>query len=86
MVATEPYIGRTVLRKEDPKLLTGQASYIDNWTMSGMVWMAMVRPPFVHARITSIDTSEAAGMPGVLGVFTAGDLEVGGLPFVWPIT
>jgi carbon-monoxide dehydrogenase large subunit len=86
MVATEPYVGRAVLRKEDPKLLTGQANYIDNWTMPGMVWMAMVRPPYVHARIVSIDTSEAAGMPGVLGAFTAGDLDVGGLPFVWPIT
>ena len=86
MVATERFIGREVLRKEDPKLLTGQAGYIDNWTMPQMVWMAMVRPPYVHAKIQSIDTSAAKTMPGVIGVFTAEDLEVGGLPFVWPIT
>jgi carbon-monoxide dehydrogenase large subunit len=46
MATTETFIGQPVLRKEDPELLTGQASYIDNWTMLGMVWMAMVRPPY----------------------------------------
>ena len=64
MVATETFIGQPVLRKEDPELLTGQASYIDNQTMPGMVWMAMVRPPYVHATINSIDTSAAAGDAG----------------------
>jgi aerobic carbon-monoxide dehydrogenase large subunit len=86
MATTELYIGREVLRKEDPELLTGQANYIDNHTLPGMVWMAMVRPPYVHATINAIDTSAAKAMPGVVGVYTAADLEVGGLPFVWPIT
>jgi len=86
MVTTERFMGREVLRKEDPELLTGQASYIDNHTLPGMVWMAMVRPPYVHARIDSIDTASAAAMPGVVGVYTAADLDVGELPFVWPIT
>ncbi len=86
MVATEKFIGQTVLRKEDPELVTGQAHYIDNWTMPGMVWMALVRPPYVHATIEAIDTSTAAAMPGVLGVFTGTDLGLGALPFVWPIT
>ena len=89
MVTTENFVGRSVLRKEDAKLLTGQASYIDNQTMAGMVWMALVRPPHVHATIVSIDTTSAASMPGVLGVFTAADLEdafPAGLPMVWPIT
>jgi carbon-monoxide dehydrogenase large subunit len=86
MVATEPFIGRQVLRKEDGDLVTGQANFIDNQTMPGMVWMAMVRPPYVHAIVESVDTSVAAAMPGVVGVFTAADLELGELPFVWPIT
>ncbi len=86
MATTERFVGQAVLRKEDPELLTGQASYIDNWTMPGMLWMALVRPPYVHATIDGIDTSEAALMPGVVGVFTASDLELGPLPFVWPIT
>ncbi|HET9724644.1 MAG TPA: molybdopterin cofactor-binding domain-containing protein [Actinomycetota bacterium] len=86
MATTETYVGSTVLRKEDPELLTGQASYVDNQTMPGMLWMAVVRPPYVHARITGIDTSAAKAMPGVVGVFTAEDLDLGALPFVWPIT
>ncbi len=89
MAVTEKYVGRPVLRKEDPELLAGQARYIDNLTAPGMVWMAMVRSPFAHATLKGIDSSKAAAMPGVIGVFTAADLadEWGGpLPFVWPIT
>ena len=86
MATTEAFIGQPVLRKEDPELVTGQANYIDNHTMPGMVWMAMVRPPYVHAKIDSIDTTAAKAAPGVVGVYTAADLEVGALPFVWPIT
>jgi carbon-monoxide dehydrogenase large subunit len=89
MATTEQFIGSPVLRKEDPELVTGQASYVDNQTMPGMLWMSLVRPPYVHATIEAIDTSAAAAMPGVIGVFTAADLagDFGsGLPFVWPIT
>ena len=89
MAIKEKYVGQSVLRKEDPELVTGQARFIDNFDTPGMVWMAVVRSPFAHARIVSIDTSDAAGMPGVLGVSTAADLEGewgGPLPFVWPIT
>jgi aerobic carbon-monoxide dehydrogenase large subunit len=89
MVTTAPYIGQPLLRKEDAKLLAGQGSYIDNQSMAGMVWMALVRPPYVHASIDSIGTAAAAAMPGVIGVFTAADLESewgGPLPMVWPIT
>ena len=89
MAVTEKYVGRPVPRKEDPELLTGQARYTENLTAPGMVWMAMVRSPFAHARLKRIDTSKALAMPGVLGVFTAADLEGewgGPLPFVWPIT
>src|SRR5437879_6037303 len=89
MATTEQFIGSPVLRKEDPELVTGQASFVDNQTMPGMVWMSLVRPPYVHATIDAIDTSAAAAMPGVIGVFTAADLagDFGsGLPFVWPIT
>ena len=86
MATTETFIGQPVLRKEDPELLTGQASYIDNWTMPGMLWMALARPPYVHATIDRVDSSEASSMPGVVGVYTAADFDFGALPFVWPIT
>ncbi|HET7235099.1 MAG TPA: molybdopterin cofactor-binding domain-containing protein [Actinomycetota bacterium] len=89
MATTEKYVGSSILRKEDASFLAGQGTYIDNQTMAGMVWMRLVRPPHVHARIDSIDTAAAAAMPGVIGVFTAADLEAefpAGLPMVWPIT
>jgi carbon-monoxide dehydrogenase large subunit len=89
MATTEKYVGTPVLRKEDAALLTGQATYVDNHIVAGMVWMELVRPPYVHASIDRIDTSAAASMPGVLAVFTAADLEdafPAGLPMVWPIT
>ncbi|MGZ8600289.1 MAG: xanthine dehydrogenase family protein molybdopterin-binding subunit [Actinomycetota bacterium] len=89
MAITEKYVGRSILRKEDPELLTGQARYTENITAPGMAWMAVVRSPFAHAKIDGIDTSKAAAMPGVVAVFTAADLEDewgGPLPFVWPIT
>ncbi len=86
MASTETYVGTTVLRKEDPELLTGQAAFVDDHAMPGMLWMALVRPPYVHARIEGIDTSAAKAMPGVVGVYTAEDLDLGALPFVWPIT
>jgi len=89
MAITEKYVGRSILRKEDPELLTGQARYTENLTAPGMAWMAVVRSPFAHAKIDGIDTSKAAAMPGVVAVFTAADLEDewgGPLPFVWPIT
>ncbi len=83
------FVGREILRKEDPELLTGQARWVDNLTASGMLWMAVVRSPYAHARIAGIDASRAKTMPGVIDVSTAADLEDewgGPLPFVWPIT
>jgi len=89
MATTEKYVGTPVLRKEDAALVTGQGTFVDNHVVAGMVWMELVRPPYVHATIDSIDTSAAASMPGVLAVYTAADLEdafPAGLPMVWPIT
>ena len=70
----ERYVGAPVLRKEDPELITGQARYIDDLTTPGMVWMAVVRSPYAHARIRSVDTSAAKAMPGVLAALSAADL------------
>ena len=89
MATTETFVGSRVLRKEDPALLAGQATYVDNQSMAGMVWMHLVRPPFVHATIDRIDASAAVAMPGVIDVLTAADLAAdfpAGLPMVWPIT
>ncbi|GAA3319198.1 xanthine dehydrogenase family protein molybdopterin-binding subunit [Arthrobacter ramosus] len=81
-------VGRPRLRKEDAHLITGRSRYTDNMTLPGMLHLAMVRSPFAHAKITSIDASAAKSSPGVVAVLTGADLaaEQGSLPNVWPVT
>ena len=85
---TAAEVGQSRLRKEDQRLITGRTRWTDNMTLPGMVHMAMVRSPYAHARITSIDTSAAAASPGVVAVYTGADLadSHGSLPCAWPIT
>ena len=64
------YIGESVLRKEDPRLVTGEAKYLEDIQLPGMVHAAVKRSDYAHAKIKKIDTSEAEKMPGVLGVWT----------------
>ena len=82
------YVGESVLRKEDPELVTGQARFVDNIVLAGMVWMAVVRSPFAHARINGVDVSPALDVPGVVAAFSGQDLAdewAAGLPCAWPI-
>jgi len=69
------YVGATVRRKEDPRLITGSSTYVDDITMPGMLHIAFVRSPYAHAKINGIDASAALAMPGVVKVITAADLE-----------
>jgi carbon-monoxide dehydrogenase large subunit len=82
-------IGAAVPRKEDPELLTGQARYVDDLTVPGMVWMALVRSPYAHARIAKIELSKAAAAEGVVAAYSgedlAGDIPAP-LPCAWPVT
>jgi aerobic carbon-monoxide dehydrogenase large subunit len=82
-------IGQAVPRKEDPELLTGQARYVDDLTLPGMVWMSVVRSPHAHARIANVDVSKALAAPGVVAAFSGADLAddiPAGLPCAWPVT
>src|ERR671936_2900038 len=84
----ERYVGGGVLRKEDPELVTGQARFIDNISVPGMVWMGVVRSPFPHARINSVDLTRMREAPGVVAAFSGEDLSsdwAAGLPCAWPI-
>jgi carbon-monoxide dehydrogenase large subunit len=69
------YVGSRVLRTEDPRFLTGSATFTDDIRLPGMLHAAFLRSPHAHARITSIDTSRAAAMPGVIGVFTEAEVS-----------
>jgi len=91
MAVTEKqtYIGSPVARKEDPELLTGQARFVDDIAITGMVWMAVVRSPYAHARIASVDLAAARKAEGVVAAFSGADLAdqwAGGLPCAWPVT
>jgi carbon-monoxide dehydrogenase large subunit len=69
-------VGAPVRRVEDPDLLTGRATYIDNLSVDGMLEIAFVRSTVAHANLESIDASDARAMPGVVAVYTAADLDV----------
>jgi carbon-monoxide dehydrogenase large subunit len=63
-------IGASVRRKEDARFLRGKGNYIDDITLPGMLYMSILRSPYAHARIVSIDTEEASALPGVVAVVT----------------
>ena len=63
-------LGHSVKRKEDDRFIRGKGTFIDDITLPGMLHMAILRSPFAHATINSIDTSRAAAVPGVVAVVT----------------
>ncbi len=73
-------LGTQVRRVEDQELLLGHGTFVDNHRIDGVLHAVFVRSPVAHARITGIDTTEAASAPGVHGVFVAADLGDGPLP------
>jgi carbon-monoxide dehydrogenase large subunit len=73
-------LGNRVLRREDPALLTGQATYVDNIDLPGAAFVTYVRSPIAHARITELDIADARTAEGVLGVYTSADLDLDDLP------
>ncbi len=78
--------GASIKRREDPRLITGRGTYVDDIKMVGMLHMALVRSPYAHANITSIDTSAASAADGVVAVLTGEDIgEEIGLPCGWVV-
>jgi len=80
-------IGKRVKRVEDPRLLTGQALFVGDVNLPDMLHAAFLRSDYAHARIKSIDTSQAKEIPGVVGVYTAEDMGAAwepGPPLVSP--
>jgi carbon-monoxide dehydrogenase large subunit len=68
------YFGKRIKRREDPRLLTGQALFVDDVHLPEMLHAAFVRSPYAHARIKRVDTSAALGIDGVVAVYAAQDL------------
>ena len=80
-------IGQPLKRKEDPRLITGEARFLDDLTLPGLLHAAILRSPYAHARIKRIDTSKARAVPGVAAVFTGEDFkDLPGMPIAWQVT
>ena len=86
--AAGPEVGRSRLRKEDQRLITGRTRWTDNIVLPGMLHAAMVRSPFAHANIRGIETEVAEQAPGVITVVTGADVKdtQGAVATAWPIT
>ena len=82
---TSRIFGSGIRRREDPRLITGQASYTDDIKLPHMAHVAILRSPHAHARITNIDTSAAAESPGVVAVYTGTDTDsvLNPIPCAW---
>ncbi len=76
--------GKDVRRIEDPALLRGEGRFTDDVTPAGQTHLVFLRSPHAHARITSIDTSDARAVPGVLAVFTGPELAAAGVKPMGP--
>ena len=82
------YVGQSVKRVEDPRFIQGKGAYVANLHIPGMVYLAIKRSPYGHAKIKKIDARKAKALPGVVGVFTGQDLLDGGcgaLPCGWNV-
>lgn len=67
---TKGWVGRNARRKEDPRILTGRGVYVDDVDVPGMLHAAVLRSPFAHARLRTIDVRPALSLPGVVAVLT----------------
>ncbi len=89
LAARPNVVGTRMLRKEDPELLTGEARFVADLMVPGACHMAVLRSPYAHARIASVDCSQALSMPGVIAAFTGADLAsewAAPMPCAWPVT
>jgi carbon-monoxide dehydrogenase large subunit len=73
--APTTYSGRAMKRVEDPRLVKGLGTYVDDLRLHGLLHAAILRSPHAHARVGPIDVSTARDLPGVVGIFTGGDVN-----------
>jgi carbon-monoxide dehydrogenase large subunit len=85
-IETSSPFGQALLRREDRKFITGSGNYVDDLRLPGMAYAAIVRSPYGHAAIRSIDVTAARALPGVLAVVTGEDMQaagIGAIPCGW---
>ena len=87
--AASTVLGKRRLRKEDPALLTGEAKFTSDLNIPGALHLAVLRSPYAHARILSVDVSAALAVPGVVAAYSGADLAplwAGPMQCAWPVT
>ena len=86
-MAVSKLFGAKIKRREDPRLITGRATYTDDLQITGLAYAEIVRSPHAHARIKRIDVEAARRQPGVVAVFTGKDLQgvINPIPTAWLI-
>jgi carbon-monoxide dehydrogenase large subunit len=67
-------VGAKIKRREDPRLITGRAQYVEDIQLVGTLYAAFVRSPYAHAKISNVDVSAAKAKPGVFGAYSGADL------------
>ena len=82
---TTRIFGSGIRRREDPRLITGGATYTDDVQFPGMLHAAIKRSPHAHAKINNIDTAAASDAPGVVAVYTSADTDgvLNPIPCAW---
>ena len=82
------YIGKSVKRVEDKRFITGKGQYTDDIVLPSMTYAYILRSPYAHAKIVSVDTSAAEAMEGVVAIFTGKDTDaagIAGVPTGWQV-
>jgi carbon-monoxide dehydrogenase large subunit len=81
---TTDVLGARIKRVEDPRFITGNGNYVADIKLPSMAYLAILRSPYAHADIRSVDTSAAKAMPGVVAVFVGADIPYNPMPMAWP--
>src|SRR5512143_2947145 len=87
MAVIPKFIGERIKRREDPRLITGTGMYVDDVRLPGMLTAVILRSPYAHAKINSIDLKAARNLEGVVCVLSGEDFrdKIGTLPCVAPV-
>ncbi len=74
IIVPKKWVGQSIKRKEDLRLITGQGNFVDDLKLANMHYVALLRSPYAHAKIKKVDVSRATGRAGVLAVITGKDI------------
>ena len=80
--ANQNWVGKSLPRKEENRLLRGRGRFADDIKMREMLYLRFVRSPYAHARLLSVDVSAAEALPGVICTLTGKEIEPLTQPFI----